>query len=93
MATVEIYTTPMCPYCARAKRLLDRKGVAYSEVDLWQEPGRREEMLKRADGRRTVPQIFIDGRGVGGSDELHALEARGELDRLLGATAGVGAGA
>jgi glutaredoxin 3 len=93
MATVEIYTTPMCPYCARAKRLLDRKGVAYSEVDLWQEPGRREEMLKRADGRRTVPQIFIDGRGVGGSDELHALETRGELDRLLGATAGVGAGA
>jgi glutaredoxin 3 len=93
MATVEIYTTPMCPYCARAKRLLDRKGVAYSEVDLWQEPGRRDEMLKRADGRRTVPQIFIDGRGVGGSDELHALEARGELDRLLGATAGVGAGA
>jgi glutaredoxin 3 len=93
MATVELYTTPMCPYCARAKRLLDRKGVAYSEVDLWQEPGRREEMLKRADGRRTVPQIFIDGRGVGGSDELHALEARGELDRLLGATAGVGAGA
>ena len=93
MATVELYTTPMCPYCARAKRLLDRKGVAYSEVDLWQEPGRREEMLKRSDGRRTVPQIFIDGRGVGGSDELHALEARGELDRLLGATAGVGAGA
>jgi glutaredoxin 3 len=93
MATVEIYTTPMCPYCARAKRLLDRKGVAYSEVDLWQEPGRRDEMLKRSDGRRTVPQIFIDGRGVGGSDELHALEARGELDRLLGATAGVGAGA
>lgn len=91
MATVEIYTTPMCPYCMRAKRLLDRKGVAYSEVDLWQEPGRREEMLKRANGRRTVPQIFIDGRGVGGSDELHALEARGELDRLLGATAGAGA--
>jgi glutaredoxin 3 len=91
MATVEIYTTPMCPYCTRAKRLLDRKGVAYSEVDLWQEPGRREEMLKRSSGRRTVPQIFIDGRGVGGSDELHALEARGELDRLLGATAGAGA--
>ena len=83
MATVEIYTTPMCPYCARAKRLLDRKGVAYSEVDLWQEPGRREEMLKRADGRRTVPQIFIGDLHVGGSDDLHALEQDGKLDQLL----------
>ena len=86
-ATVEIYTTPMCGYCMRAKRLLDRKGVNYSEVDLWQDPGRREEMLRRAEGRRTVPQIFINGRSVGGSDELHALEARGELDRLLAAEA------
>ena len=93
MATVEIYTTPMCPYCYRAKRLLDRKGVAYSEVDLWQEPGRREEMLRRANGRRTVPQIFIDDRSIGGSDELHALEARGELDRLLGVGAAAGASA
>ncbi len=85
MADVVIYTTPLCPYCARAKRLLDRKGVAYAEVDLWTEPGRRAEMLERAEGRRTVPQIFIDGRGIGGSDELHALDAAGRLDGLLSA--------
>jgi glutaredoxin 3 len=83
MATVEIYTTPICPYCLRAKRLLGRKGVEFLEIDLWQHPGRREEMIQRASGRRTVPQIFIDGRGVGGSDELHALEAAGKLDALL----------
>jgi glutaredoxin 3 len=85
MAMVEIYTNPMCGYCMRAKRLLDRKGVNYTEIDLWQDPSRREEMLRRAEGRRTVPQIFINGRGVGGSDDIHALDARGELDRLLAA--------
>lgn len=90
MAEVEIYTTPLCPYCARAKRLLDGKGVAYSEVDLWTEPGRRAEMLERAAGRRTVPQIFIDGEGIGGSDELHALDAAGRLDSMLLATSGTG---
>lgn len=84
-AKVEIFTNPMCGYCMRAKRLLDRKGVNYIEIDLWEHPGRREEMLRRAGGRRTVPQIFINGVGVGGSDDLHALEARGELDRLLAA--------
>jgi glutaredoxin 3 len=84
-ATVEIYTNPMCGYCIRAKRLLDRKGVNYTEIDLWQDPSRREEMLRRAEGRRTVPQIFINGRGVGGSDDIHALDSRGELDRLLAA--------
>lgn len=83
MAKVEIYTTPMCGYCARAKRLLDGKGVNYVEIDLWEHPDRRQEMLKRADGRRTVPQVFINGRSVGGSDDLHALDAKGELDRLL----------
>jgi glutaredoxin 3 len=88
MATVEIYTTPMCPYCWRAKRLLDRKGAIYQEVDLYRQPERRSEMLSRADGRRTVPQIFIDGRGIGGSDDLHALDARGELDALLNGTQG-----
>lgn len=92
MATVQIYTTPLCPYCWRAKRLLSGKGVAFDEVDLWAEPGRRDEMLERADGRRTVPQIFIDGRGIGGSDELADLERQGELDRLLReAPAGSGA--
>ncbi|MFO1067337.1 MAG: glutaredoxin 3 [Geminicoccaceae bacterium] len=84
MAEIEIYTTPLCGYCARAKRLLDSKGAAYTEFDLWAQPERRPEMVERANGRRTVPQVFIDGRHVGGSDDLHALEARGELDGLLG---------
>lgn len=83
MARVEIYTSPLCPYCWRAKRLLARKGVVFEEIDLWAEPGRRPEMVRRADGRTTVPQIFIDGRGIGGCDDLHALDARGELDPLL----------
>ena len=84
MAEVEIYTTPLCPYCWRAKRLLSRKGVAFVEIDLWQQPQRRSEMIERAGGRRTVPQLFVDGRAIGGSDELAALERRGELDSLLG---------
>ncbi|GBD44746.1 Glutaredoxin 3 [bacterium HR40] len=83
-AEVEIYTTPICPYCARAKRLLERKGVAYREIDLWREPDRRGEMIARSGGRHTVPQIFVDGTGIGGCDDLYALEAAGELDRLLG---------
>ena len=83
MAQVEIYTTPLCPYCWRAKRLLQQKNVGFTEIDLWQDPGRRAEMMQRAGGRRTVPQLFIDGQGIGGSDELAALEAKGELDALL----------
>jgi glutaredoxin 3 len=83
MAQVEIYTTPLCPYCWRAKRLLQRKNVEFIEIDLWQEPNRRAEMMQRAEGRRTVPQLFIDGQGIGGSDELAALEAKGDLDALL----------
>ncbi len=83
MAKVEIYTTTLCPYCWRAKRLLDRKGVDYTEHDLWSQSGRREEMLQRAEGRHTVPQIFIDGHGIGGSDDLVELDGSGELDRLL----------
>ena len=83
MVTVEIYTTPMCPYCFRAKRLLSSKGVSFVEIDLWQTPERREEMIHRAQGRRTVPQIFVDGRPVGGSDELVALDRDGALDHLL----------
>lgn len=85
MPVVEIYTTPLCPYCWRAKRLLDRKAVAYQEIDLWREPQRRAEMVQRAGGRTTVPQLFIDGKGIGGSDELAALEAEGRLDALLAA--------
>jgi glutaredoxin 3 len=84
MAEIEIYTTPMCPYCWRAKRLLKAKGAAFTEIDLWQESARRPEMVARSGGRTTVPQLFIDGRAVGGSDELAALEASGELDHLLG---------
>jgi glutaredoxin 3 len=87
VAEVEIYTTALCPYCRRAKALLEKKGVAYSEYAVDAEPGRLEEMLKRAGGRRTVPQIFIDGKGIGGSDELHALETKGKLDALLGRAA------
>jgi glutaredoxin 3 len=83
MPEVEIYTTPLCGYCVRAKRLLDRKGVAYVEVDLWSAPERRPEMIARAGGRRTVPQIFIGGQGIGGSDDLHALDAAGRLDIML----------
>ncbi|UXU75957.1 MULTISPECIES: glutaredoxin 3 [unclassified Paracoccus (in: a-proteobacteria)] len=84
MAKVEIYTTPTCPYCLAAKALLARKGVAYQETDVSRDPQLRVAMTQRAGGRRTVPQIFIDGQHVGGSDDLHALDRQGGLDRLLG---------
>jgi glutaredoxin 3 len=83
MAQVEIYTTPLCPYCWRAKRLLESKGVAFVEIDLWQQPERRAEMVERAAGRTTVPQLFVNGRAIGGSDELAALERDRRLDALL----------
>ena len=83
MPPVEIYTTRFCPYCYTAKALLKRKGVAFTEINLSQEHERREEMIARADGRMTVPQIFIGSVHVGGSDELHALERAGKLDPLL----------
>jgi glutaredoxin 3 len=84
MAEVQIYTTPLCPYCWRAKRLLSQRGVAFVEIDLWQHPERRAEMIERAGGRTTVPQLFVDGRPIGGADELAVLERSGELDTLLG---------
>jgi glutaredoxin 3 len=84
MARVEIYTTPLCPYCWRAKSLLKAKGATFVEVDLWQHPERRAEMIERAGGRTTVPQIFVDGRSLGGCDELAALDSRDELEALLG---------
>jgi len=84
MADIVIYTTPFCPYCARAKRLLDSKGVTYEEIDLYMHPGRREEMVQRAEGRTTVPQVFIDGKPYGGSDDIHALDRAGKLDPVLG---------
>jgi glutaredoxin 3 len=79
---VVIYTTDWCPYCARARSLLELKGVAYAEIDVDAVPGARDEMMARGGGD-TVPQIFIGGRPVGGSDELHALDAAGRLDPLL----------
>ena len=83
MAEVEIYTTPLCPYCWRAKRLLKSKDIALVEIDLWQQPQRRAEMIERAAGRTTVPQLFVNGRAIGGADELATLESNGELDALL----------
>ena len=84
MARVEIYSTLFCPYCARAKNLLEKKGVDYVNIDVIEDTSKREEMMKRAGGRQTVPQIFIDGEHVGGSDELYALERAGKLDAKLG---------
>ena len=84
MARVEVYSTMFCGYCARARALLERKGVAYEEIDLLEHPDRRAEMVARASGRTTVPQIFIDDAHIGGSDELAALERAGKLDALLG---------
>ena len=83
MARVEIYTKAFCGYCWRAKQLLDAKGVAYEEYDVTMDAPKRAEMMQRALGRSTVPQIFIDDRHVGGSDDLHALERSGRLDPLL----------
>jgi glutaredoxin 3 len=83
MSPVEIYTTRLCPYCSVAKGLLKRKGVSYGEIDVSSDFERREEMVQRANGRMTVPQIFIGTTHVGGSDELHALERAGRLDSLL----------
>ena len=84
MAKVEIYSTAFCPYCVRAKRLLERKGVAFTDIDVLEDGAKREEMVTRAGGRTTVPQIFIDGAYIGGSDELVALDRAGKLDPLLG---------
>jgi glutaredoxin 3 len=85
MAKVEIYTKFLCPYCARAKRLLSEKGVQAEEYDITTGGDKRAEMIQRANGRTTVPQIFIDGEHVGGCDDLHALDHSGKLDALLAA--------
>lgn len=83
---VVVYTTGWCPYCLRAKALLERKGIAFTEIDVENGAALRQEMIERS-GRRSVPQVFIGDMHIGGSDELAAAEASGELDRLLGATA------
>ena len=83
MKHVEIYTKPTCGFCFAAKRLLSNKGVSFSEVDVMRAPERRQEMLQRANGRHTVPQIFVGETHVGGFDDLSALERAGKLDALL----------
>lgn len=83
MARIEIYTTPTCPYCIAAKRLLTQKGAAFEEIGVAGDPDARRAMSARASGRSTVPQIFIDGRHIGGCDDLYALDAEGGLDPLL----------
>lgn len=83
MATIEIYTKAFCPFCARAKALLASKQAAFEEFDIMMDSGLRSTMISRANGRTTVPQIFIDGKHIGGSDDLAALDARGGLDPLL----------
>ena len=85
MAKIEIYTSPFCGFCYRAKHLLTEKGAAFTEIDVMMDGNRRAEMMKRAGGRNTVPQIFIDGRHIGGCDDLHALDSDGALDPLLAA--------
>lgn len=87
MAKVQVYTTNYCPYCFRAKALLQHKGVAFEEIDVTDDQALREKMVKLAGGRRTVPEIFIDGKIIGGYDELRALEDEGKLDELLAASA------
>jgi glutaredoxin 3 len=83
MAKVEVFTTMLCPYCYRAKKLLSRHGVEFSEIDVMSDPERRKEMIARAGGRRTVPQIFINGTHVGGCEDLYALDEAGKLAALL----------
>ena len=84
MAKIEIFTKFFCPYCSRAKALLDGKGVEYQEIDLTMDRAGFDAMVERAGGARTVPQIFIDGKHIGGCDDMAALDARGGLDPLLG---------
>lgn len=85
MTQVDLYTSPLCGFCHAAKRLLNQKGVNFSEIDVAAQPARKAEMIQRAQGGRTVPQIFIGDIHVGGCDELYALERAGKLDSLLAA--------
>lgn len=85
MPDIIVYTKDYCPYCHAAKDLLRKKGAAFTEVDIQKHPERRAEMIQKAGGRSTVPQIFIGGRHVGGCDDIHALDSAGKLDPMLGA--------
>lgn len=83
MPNIEIYTSPLCGYCHAAKRLLDAKGAGFLEYDVSRDPAKRQEMMQRANGRHTVPQIFIDAHHIGGFDDMAALDRAGKLDVLL----------
>ncbi|WP_114943332.1 glutaredoxin 3 [Microvirga calopogonii] len=83
MPSITIYTKSWCPYCSAAKKLLAEKGVAFTEIDIEKKPETRAEMIQKANGRSTVPQIFIDEKHVGGCDDLYALDDRGQLEPLL----------
>lgn len=83
MVNVDIYTTPYCPFCIRAKKLLASKKVEFNEIDLSENPDKFEEMLSKSNGARTVPQIFVDGEHIGDCDHIHDLDQKGELDKIL----------
>jgi glutaredoxin 3 len=83
MLKIEVYSKEVCPYCVRAKKLLTKKGVTFTEIDVAQDPELRDAMIKRANGKQTVPQIFINDKHIGGCDDLYALDAAGKLDDLL----------
>ena len=83
MVEIEIYTTPFCPFCVRAKSLLKSKGVEFKEIDVMMRPGRRKEMTERAGGRHTVPQIFVDGDYLGDCTDIHNMNSEGRLDAAL----------
>ena len=83
MAKIEIYTTPFCPYCHRAKALLKRKGVEFTEIDVMMSSAKRQDMAERAGGQRSVPQIFVDGEHLGDCDGIHRMDAEGTLDAAL----------
>lgn len=85
--SVEVYSTPWCPFCVRARALLDRKGLAYTDIDVSRDPASKREMMERS-GRHTVPQIWVNGRHVGGCDELMALERSGRLDEMVASERG-----
>ena len=83
MFNVDIYTTPYCPFCIRAKKLLANKKVEFNEIDLSENPDKFEEMLSKSNGARTVPQIFVNGEHIGDCDHIHDLDQKGELDKIL----------
>ena len=83
MVNIDIYTTPYCPFCIRAKKLLTNKKVEFKEIDLSENPDKFEEMLSKSNGARTVPQIFVNGEHIGDCDHIHDLDQKGELDKLL----------